>query len=280
MPTTHLVETTAPAPVLAQAQDLDNMEDTLRVARHPTTTAVNTAEAVATSSETPEHRPAILPIAHDHQHGHNNLVMAMNCPHDHRQLCIPLRTAAEVHLPDGMDHERIREKAADQVTRTRIYLPIKLIVGDRHRETVIETEIGNGVVVNIGGTTDTTICRQIARDGSIEATMNGMVMEEEEVVVDMITEIGARTGGVAMMSGIGIGIVGTAEMAETTEMEGNEEAMAVVEGAYTTTNEEAAVKARSNIARRGVEVLRGGIGIETEMEMGMGRGMRIGDEAA
>ena len=63
-------------------------------------------------------------------------------------------------------------------------------------------------------------------------------------------------------------------------MEENEEAMAVVEGAYTTTNEEAAVKARSNIARRGVEVLRGGIGIETEMEMGMGRGMRIGDEAA
>jgi len=84
------------------------------------------------------------------------------------------------------------------------------------------------------------------------------------------------------MSGIGIGIVGTAEMAETTEMEGNEEAMAVVEGAYTTTNEEAAARVLSSIVRRGVEVLRGGTGIETEMGMGMGtgRGMHIGDEAA
>ena len=180
-----------------------------------------------------------------------------------------------------MDRERIREKVADQVTRTRISLPIKLIAGDRHRETVIEIEIGNGVVVNIGGTTDITICRQIARDGSIEVTMNGMVMEEEEVVVvGMIIETGARMDEVAMMSGIGRGMVGTEEMAETVEITVETDgAMAVVEEAYTTTNEEAAVKALSNIARRGVEVLRGGIGIGNEMELEMGRGMHIGDEA-
>jgi len=136
------------------------------------------------------------------------------------------------------------------------------------------------VVVSIGGTTDITICRQIAKDGSIEVTMNGMVMEEE-VVVGMIIETGARMDEVAMMSGIGRGTVGTAEMAETTEMVETEEAMAVVEGEVCTTmNEGVAAKARSTIARRGVEVLRGGIAIETEKGMGTGRGMRIGDEAA
>jgi len=279
MPTTHQVETTAPAQVPAQAQDPDSMEDTPRVAHRLTTTAANTAEAVATSSGTPEHHPAILPIAHDHQPGHNNPVTAMNYPHDHRQLCIPLRMAAEVHLHDGMDRERIREKVADQVTRTRISLPIKLIAGVRHQETVIETEIGNGVVVSIGGTTDITISRRIAKDGSIGVTMKGMAEEEEEVA-GMITETGARMGEVVMMSEIESGMVGTAEMVEMTEMEGNEGVtVVVVVEDYTTTNEEAAAKARSNIARRGVGVQRGGTEIETEMEMEMGTGMHIGDKA-
>ena len=190
--------------------------------------------------------------------------------------------AAEVHLHDGMDRERIREKVADQVTRTRISLRIKLIAGDRHREivSVIETEIGNGVVVSIGGTTDITICRQIAKDGSIEVTMNGMVMEEE-VVVGMKIETGARMDEVVMMSGIGKGMVGMAEMVEMAGMVETDGAMAVVVVAedYTTMNEGVAARALSNIARRGVGVQIGEIGIETEKGMGTGRGMRIGDEA-
>jgi len=130
------------------------------------------------------------------------------------------------------------------------------------------------VVVSIGGTTDITICRQIAKDGSIEVTMNGMVMEEE-VVVGMKIETGARMDEVVMMSGIGKGMVGMAEMVET------DGAMAVVVVAedYTTMNEGVAARALSNIARRGVGVQIGEIGIETEKGMGTGRGMRIGDEA-
>jgi hypothetical protein len=276
MPMIRQVEITALVLVLARAPDQDSMEDSHHHDHNTTTIAAITAKAVATTNETPEPHPAILPITHDHRHGHNNLATATNYPHDHRQRRILLKMAtAEDRRHDEMDPatdlERIHEKVVvDQATKTHIYLPIKLTADVRRRGTAITViEIESGVVSTISGVTiEITICHQTARDGSIVVRMIATVV----VVVAMTIEIGAQMDEVAMMSERGT--VGMAEMGGTAGIGGVMVVVVVVVEDYITTNEEAAVKARNNIVRREVEVLRGGIGIGREMAKGQMGGYR------